>query len=41
MISIVIPVYNERRKYSALYSRIISAADKWGDGYEVVIVGGG
>lgn len=41
MISIVIPVYNEAENISELYIRITSAADKWGDDYEVVIVDDG
>jgi len=41
MISIVIPVYNEEENISELYVRLTSAAEKWGDDYEVVIVDDG
>jgi dolichol-phosphate mannosyltransferase len=41
MISIVIPVYNEKENISELYSRITSSAAKWGDEYEVVVVDDG
>jgi dolichol-phosphate mannosyltransferase len=41
MISIVIPVYNEAENISELYSRITSAAIKWGDDYEIVVVDDG
>ena len=41
MISIVIPVYNEEENISELYIRLTSAAEKWGDDYEVVIVDDG
>jgi polyisoprenyl-phosphate glycosyltransferase len=41
MISIVIPVYNEAENLSELYHRLTSAAEKWGDDYEVVIVDDG
>jgi dolichol-phosphate mannosyltransferase len=41
MISIVIPVYNEEENISELYVRLTSAAEKWGDDYEVIIVDDG
>src|SRR5919197_347291 len=41
MISIVIPVYNEEENISELYTRLTSAAEKWGDDYEVVTVDDG
>ena len=41
MISVVIPVYNEEENIPALYSRITTAAEQWGDDYEVVIVDDG
>src|SRR5256885_16165712 len=41
MISIVIPVYNEEENIPELYRRITTAAEQWGDDYEVVIVDDG
>src|SRR5262245_60861659 len=41
MISIVIPVYNEAENIPELYCRITSAAEAWGDDYEVVLVDDG
>ena len=41
MISIVIPVYNEEENIPELYSRITTAAEQWGDDYEVVTVDDG
>ena len=41
MISIVIPVYNEEENIPTLYNRIVHAAEKWGDEYEVVMVDDG
>ncbi|MFP5212776.1 MAG: glycosyltransferase family 2 protein [Acidobacteriota bacterium] len=38
MISVVIPAYNEEAVLETLYSRLTSAAESWGDSFEVIIV---
>ena len=41
MISIVCPFYNEEESVGALFSRLIPALDRLGEGYEVICVNDG
>ena len=41
MISIVIPCYNEKEVLGQLYARLTSAAEKWNEPFEVILVDDG
>lgn len=41
MISIVIPCYNEKEVLGQLYARLTSAAEKWNETFEVILVDDG
>jgi polyisoprenyl-phosphate glycosyltransferase len=41
MISVVLPVFNEQETLPTLYARLSSAAQTWGDDYEVILVNDG
>jgi glycosyltransferase involved in cell wall biosynthesis len=41
MISLVVPAYNESAVLQQLYDRIVAAATKWGDTWELLIVDDG
>lgn len=41
MISLVIPMLNEKDSVEAVYARVSSAAKRWGDDYEVIVIDDG